>query len=45
MFWYIVAATIPGGIIGFVLDHFVGDSLGNMPLVIAFALIIMGIIL
>lgn len=45
MFWYIVAATIPGGIIGFVLDHFVGDVLGNMPLVIAFALILMGIIL
>ena len=45
MFWYIVAATIPGGIIGFLLDHFVGDSLANMPLVIAGALIVMGIIL
>lgn len=45
MFWYIVAATIPGGIIGFVLDHFVGDALGNMPLMIAIALIVMGIIL
>ena len=22
MFWYLVAATIPGGIIGFILDHF-----------------------
>lgn len=45
MFWYIVIATIPGGAIGFLLDHFVGDSLGKMPLLIAFALIIMGIIL
>ncbi len=44
MFWYIVIATIPGGIIGFLLDHFVGDAL-NMPLLIAAALIIMGIIL
>lgn len=45
MFWYLVAATIPGGIIGFLLDHFVGDGLGKMPLLIASALIIMGIIL
>ena len=44
MFWYIVLATIPGGAIGFILDHFVGDSL-NMPLLIAGALIVMGIIL
>lgn len=45
MFWYLVAATIPGGAIGFLLDHFVGDKLGKMPLVIATALIVMGIIL
>lgn len=45
MFWYIVAATIPGGIIGFLLDHFVGEALGSMYLLIAFALIVMGIIL
>lgn len=45
MFWYLVIATIPGGIIGFVLDHFVGESLGKMPLLIAIALIVMGIIL
>ena len=45
MFWYIVIATIPGGAIGFLLDYFVGDSLGNMPILIACALIIMGIIL
>lgn len=45
MFWYLVIATIPGGIIGFVLDHMAGDSLGKMPLLIAIALILMGIIL
>lgn len=44
MFWYIVIATIPGGIIGFLLDHFAGDLLTN-EFIIATALIIMGIIL
>ena len=45
MFWYLVAATIPGGAIGFLLDHFIGDALGKIPLVISTALIVMGIIL
>ena len=44
MFWYIVLATIPGGIIGFILDHFMEGYL-TKPLIIASALIIMGIIL
>lgn len=44
MFWYIVLATIPGGIIGFVLDKFVGDALST-PIIIAVALIVMGILL
>lgn len=44
MFWYIVIATIPGGIIGFLLDHFAGDLL-EKPLIIAIALIVMGILL
>ena len=44
MFWFIVLATIPGGIIGFLLDHFLEDSLKH-PLIIATALIVMGIIL
>ena len=44
MFWYIVAATIPGGIIGLVLDKFVGDGL-KKPIIIALALIVMGIVL
>lgn len=45
MFWYLVIATIPGGAIGFVLDHFLEGTLGNMPLLIAGALIVMGIVL
>ena len=44
MFWYIVLATIPGGAIGFLLDHFLGDTL-NQPIIIATSLIVMGIIL
>ena len=44
MFWYIVLATIPGGIVGFLLDHFLSDVL-NKPLIIALALIVMGIII
>ena len=44
LFWYIVIATIPGGIIGFLLDHF-AEELLTKPLIIAIALIIMGIIL
>lgn len=44
MFLYIVAATLPGGIIGLLLDKFVGDGL-KQPLIIATALIVMGIIL
>lgn len=44
MFWYIVAATIPGGIIGFILDKYAQDFL-TKPLIIAIALIVMGIIL
>ena len=44
MFWYIVLATIPGGIIGFLLDHFLEDLL-TKPIIIAIALIVMGIVL
>lgn len=44
MFWYLVIATIPGAIIGFVLDHFLEDIL-TKPLIIAIALIVMGIVL
>lgn len=44
MFWYIVIATIPGGAIGFILDKFASDIL-TKPLIIAIALIVMGIVL
>lgn len=44
MFWYIVLATIPGGIIGFILDKYCEGILTN-PIVIGLALIIMGIVL
>lgn len=44
MFWYIILATIPGGTVGYILDHFFSDTL-NRPIIIALALIIMGIVL
>ncbi len=44
MFWYIVIATLPGGIIGFVLDKY-AENLLTKPMIIAIALIVMGIIL
>lgn len=44
MFWYIVLATIPGGIIGFILDKYCEEIL-TKPVIIAVALIVMGIIL
>ena len=44
MFWYIVLATLPGGAIGFLLDHFLEGYL-EKPIIIAIALIVMGIIL
>lgn|SRR5574344_38872 len=49
MFWFIVFATIPGGIIGFALDKLSEKSaLGsvlNAPLTIAIMLMIMGVVL
>ena len=44
MLKYIIIATIPGGIIGFLLDHYAQEVMNN-PLIIALALIIMGITL
>ncbi len=44
MFWYIVAATLPGGAIGFVLDKYC-DEILTKPIIIAIALIVMGIVL
>ena len=49
IFWYLVIATIPAGILSLVLSkissRIIGDNINNQMLVIAFALIIMGIIL
>lgn len=47
MFWYLVLATIPGGAIGFVLDHYMEEILRPefKALIIGTALIVMGIIL
>lgn len=44
MFWYIVIATIPGGLIGFILDRYAEDIL-TQPFIIAIALMVMGVIL
>lgn len=44
LFWYIVAATIPGGIIGFILDRYAEGYLSK-PIIVAISLIVMGIIL
>ena len=43
MFWYLVLATIPGGIIGFILDKYFEEYIKN-PIIIALALIVMGIL-
>ena len=49
MFWYIVFATIPAGILSLILDKIaekiIGDNLNVEMLVIAIALIVMGIVL
>ncbi len=49
MFWYLVAATIPAGILSIVLDKIsskiIGENINVKMAVIAASLIIMGIIL
>ena len=45
MFWYLVAATIPGGILGLLADKFLEDYLKTAYLLMAIVLIVMGIIL
>ena len=44
IFWYIVAATIPAGIIGIIFEHYL-ESYLTQPLIVATALIVMGILL
>lgn len=45
MFWYLVIATIPGGILGLLADKFLEDYLRTAYLLIAIVLIVMGVIL
>ena len=45
MFWYLVAATIPGGVAGLSLESLVEGFFRSQPLVIALGLAAMGIIL
>ncbi|HPT69430.1 MAG TPA: undecaprenyl-diphosphatase UppP [Syntrophomonas sp.] len=44
LFWYLVAACIPGGLIGFLLESY-AETVFRTPLLIAVMLIVMGIIL
>lgn len=44
MFLYVIIATIPGGVIGFVLDKYFEDILTN-PLLIGISMIVMGVLL
>lgn len=44
IFWYLVIATIPGAIIGFILDYYLENFFKN-PIIIAAALTIMGIVM
>lgn len=45
MFWYLVLATIPGGVAGLLLESAIDKFIRSQPLIIAFGLAIMGIIL
>lgn len=45
MFWYLVAATIPGGVAGLALESVIERFVRSQPLIIAVGLAIMGIIL
>ncbi|MDR3590097.1 MAG: undecaprenyl-diphosphate phosphatase [Negativicutes bacterium] len=45
MFWYLVAATIPGGLAGLLLESTIEGLIRSQPLIIASGLAIMGIVL
>ena len=45
MFWYLVAATIPGGVAGLALESFIERAVRSQLLLIAAGLAIMGIVL
>ena len=44
LFWFLVAATVPGALSGYLLEH-KAETLFRSPLLIAFMLIVMGILL
>jgi undecaprenyl-diphosphatase len=45
MFWYLVAATIPGGLAGLILESKVEHLFRSQPLIIAAGLALMGVVL
>lgn len=45
MFWYLVVATIPGGVAGLLFESAIDKFIRSQPLIIAVGLAIMGIIL
>ena len=45
MFWYLVIATIPGGVVGLLFESAIDKFIRSQPLIIAIGIAIMGIIL
>jgi len=45
MFWYLVIATIPGALIGFILDDIIENVIRNQIWLIALSLAIMGVLI
>ena len=45
MFWYLVAATLPGGIAGLLLESVIDKLFRSQPLIIAGGLAVMGVVL
>lgn len=45
MFWYLVAATIPGGVVGLLLESKIDQLFRSQPLIIAGGMAVMGIVL
>ena len=45
MFWWLVAATIPGGVVGLLFESFIDKFIRSQPLIIAVGLAVMGLIL
>ena len=45
MFWYLVIATVPGALIGKLLEDYIENVFRKLPLLIAIALAVMGILI